>query len=643
MATSNAGWLLILRSWTDTARIAMAAFARLLIAVGAFALLMLVVFLTSAHLDAWDRWLIAKVLAFHGEPTMHDNVVLVHVNVGERSPGFGDGGNSYHGRRAVADFLELLADESKTPQAPAAVVLDIVFQSAYLDQAPGETLPTPSTGSPAVSLARSGFAKLEKQVGQLVKRLGKGSVYAVLNPFDETEKRLFFRSAEPWERDLKIGHEAVTYGHTAFAINDDCSVAWFWPFVNDSTHPLPKGAALPPKKIGKADLGPFEPVKSIATQVADRGFDGDLEAYAPRYFIPRPPGNAKAQSFTFSPITGQAHRFNDEEPNGIGEPAIPEFGGKTIIIGDMKGDRFGPERMRCTVVNVELLAWLISDLKRGQRSLSERLNAKDAAVSWLLAGVCALVSFGVVSRRTRRAPAAYFHDTRTWLLGVAAGLSSWLILCSALILLNTPFPGFLLPAAVLAGASVISTSYLRRSRTDKTDIFISYKRNADVVPRWLEWRIYSSLRTIRVPGERYANVFFDRKKLELSQDWKDMVKRAIDDECAIFIPIVSKEYVDEVSRCPVDWHPEQPSKVAGEPRPCAYELYYALHQQRVRMCPIWLEGTPRASKETGHPLLQRLAASTGQEVENGKFDFKRFRSDVEKLAASNFRPSDQTA
>jgi TIR domain len=612
-----------IRLWLLEARLRFTAFGRGLIALLLLAVVFAVLWKASLHLAAWDRWAITRVLARTSPILMSKDIVLVHM---DKPQSLEDrGANHYEGRQAVAAFLTLLAGQDAS-RLPSAVVIDMAFRRKARDEAPPE--PAPSDGAePGREAGRgSGLDKIDAALKALHQRLGDKALFAVLDPFEKHGDRAYFNSSEPWRsRDHRFTGSDLRYGHTAFEVNSDCSLAGFWPAVNPQTHPTPSGVVA---------AGPTDDVEALAPLVAGRKLD--RQRYAPLYFMIGDRSSVAANTFAFDKPGRRMHQFDGTKTSRLGAEAQVDWGGKTVIVGDALSDLLHTDEMSCSLLGIELLGWVVTDL-RAPRPTFELLNAKTATAGWLLAVAGAIVAHVIVGRRTSHARHSFFYPLRTWLFGVLGGITVLALLGTAYAFFEGSIPGFLLPAAVVLAATATSTWFLHRIRTAVTDIFISYKRDAKTEPRGLVRWIDLSLRGITLPGRRRANVFLDVEKLQVTQHWKTEVRRRIG-EAKIFVPILTREYVEQVSRSLATLQPDQSAEDIERLDPCGYELFYAMRRldSGLRLFPVLLHDV---KVPVEHDMLRQLGEHVGMKVEGGRFEFRDFHASIRKLV-NEFSESD---
>lgn len=623
MGTPRADTMTTIGLWLLEARLRLAAFGRGLAALLLLAALLAALWLGSLHLAAWDRWLIVQALVRTSPIAMSKDIVLVHVGKPQGAEGGGD--NHYERRQAVADFLTLLA-EQEGKRLPAAVVIDITFRRDARDEAPAGA--APDNGQEAAreaSARRGGFARVDAALKALHERPGGPALFAAMDPFEKLGDRPYFNSAEPWRRrDLEFIAAKVDYGHTAFEVESDCSLAGFWRAVNLQTHPVPPGV-IPD--------GPTDDVKALAPAVARRELD--RERYVPLYFAIGDRGSTGASTVAFDHLDRRMHRVDSAKKGGIGAETQVDWGGKTVIVGALS-DELHQDGMSCRLPGIELLGWLVTDLQAPRKTV-ELLNPKSAIAGWLLAVPGAIVAHAIVGRRASRTRHAFFYPLRTLLVGLVGGIALLALLCVGYVSVDGSFPGFLLPAAAVAGAAAASTWYFHRIRTAVTDIFISYKRDAVTEPRRLVRWIDLSLRGITLPGRRRANVFLDVKKLEVTQHWKTEARRRIG-EAKIFVPILTREYVEQVDRSLVALPPKPSDDDVEQVDACTYEIFYAMRRldSGLRLFPVLLEGV---KVPVEHEMLRHLGEHVGMKVEGGRFDLREFCDRVRKVV-NEFSPSD---
>jgi hypothetical protein len=610
--------------WLQEARLRFAALGRGLVALLLLTVVSAGLWMGSLHLAAWDRWAIAQVLARTSPVAMSRDIVLVHIGKPQGAEGRSD--NHHERREAVAAFLMLLAEQD-TNHLPAAVVIDMTFRRDARDEAPAGA--APDNGREATREAtprRAGFERIDAALKALRERPGDRRLFATLDPFERDHDIEYFDSSEPWlRRDLRFAEASVRYGHTAFEVDSDCSLGGFWPVVNLQTHPAPPGAIA---------SGPTDDVEALAPLVARRTLD--RERYAPLYFVLGDRRGTDADILAFDPLQRHMHRLDATRRAGLGARAQVDWGGKTVIVGDAVSDRLRRPGMSCSLPGIELIGWLVTDLQAPRKTV-ELLNPKGASAGWLLAVPGAIVAHAIVSRRASRTRHAFFYPLRTLLYGLLGGIALVAALCAGYAFVEGSIPGFLLPAAAVLGAAAASTWYFHRIRTAVTDIFISYKRDAITEPRRLVRWIDLSLRGITLPGRRRANVFLDVKKLEVTQHWKTEARRRIG-EAKIFVPILTREYVEQVSKSLAALPPNPSADDIERVDACTYEVFYAMRRldSGLRLFPVLLEGVKIPVE---HEMLRHLGEHVGMKVEGGRFDVRDFRERVRKLV-NEFSPSD---
>jgi hypothetical protein len=592
--------------WLGRVRRLLAAFNRFLLLALLLTLLAGGLFALSAWLDAADKWFIAKIVNRLAPPEMDEKIVLVHVD--KRSAVEGRQ-NSYHDRAAVALLLSILAGK-----APEAIVLDMTFEVGRIDdRSSNKAICENQTPQPQ---GNDGFNEISCVIQALAKGTGGIKLYAQLDPFHHNENNIeivYFLSSEPWFRDLKLpdGPGGVQYGQTAFALNDDCSVAVFWPAVNPITHPMPKNEA--PK-----NFGPFADVAALLVQIARPA--AALAPYAPRYFLPGPAEGTKAKKMAFDFENKRLMWFDAEKKFGLGgEASFGSLKDSIVLVGDMVHDKF--QGKSCEVPGIELIGWGLSELWKPQPSnVSALLNSTNPAVSALVLIICMLLTYRLVERRTKSTQRTY-PALRTMWWAILAGSVPLVLLCAVLSTVFKTFPGLTLPLATIFGAGVIWTWYLHRAHSEQTDIFISYKHKD---APGLALKLFLNLRTIELDG-RYANVFLDLFGLKPSQDWEKKVAKHIY-ECKMFVPILSKQYVDEVHK-----HPD---------KPCALEVAYAMkrleaeekledNQKKFAIYPIFVEDVNEIPDD--HSGLHKLKKLLGVAVKKDGFSLSDLRRTVREL------------
>ncbi len=624
MGTPPADAVTTIRLWLLEARLRFAALGRGLVALLLLAAMFAGLWMGSLHLAAWDRWVIARVLVRTSPVAMSRDIVLVHIGKPQGAEGRGD--NHHERRQAVAAFLRMLA-EQETKRLPAAVVIDISFRRDARDEAPAAPLfDDRQEPTRAATTQHAGFDRINEALEALRQRSTDRLMFAALDPFETYGDRAYFDSSEPWRhRDLRFTAGGIGYGHTAFEVSSDCSLGGFWPVVNLETHPVPPGAVA---------TGPTDDVPALAPLVARRRFD--RERYAPLYFVLGDRRSTAANTFAFDPQRRRMHAFDSNRRAALGTEAQVDWSGKTLIVGDAVSDLLHEVGMTCSLPGIELLGWLVTDLKAPRKTV-ELLNPKSASAGWLVAVPGAVVAHAMVARRAGRTRHAFFYPLRTLLHGLLGGIATVAVLGISYTLFEGSIPGILLPAAAVCGAAAALTWYFHRIMTAVTDIFISYKRDAVTEPRRLVRWIDLSLRGITLPGRRRANVFLDVKKLEVTQHWKTEVRQRIG-EAKIFVPILTREYVEQVSRSLTTLQPDQSAEDIERLDPCGYELFYAMRRldSGLRLFPVLLKDV---KVPVEHDMLRQLGEHVGMKVEGDRFEFRDFQASVRKLV-NEFSASD---
>ncbi len=501
------------------------------------ALLGTLTFLLAPVWHEWD-WAVFQAVSNLRAPAYSPKVEV--VDLADYDPGA-----PARDRRTIAQFLDGLL---KSGQRPAAVVLDLYFESICSTTDSRACAADPATAALTHSLDRAASASppirvyaTENPVGA---QGGAGIDAAFLRALDRDHVYDHLRAGHTV---LQLAAADGIFYRRCYRIaqNDDRGNQTGWQDV----WALPYRVV---KDVADERLAPCTDVRANETT--------DVVRVGPHPDFQR----------SVHPVT-LVHPM----------PAHADLSGKYVIVATLAGD-LGPLHERDVArTNPELLAWALSD----------RLEAKDGDVAYyqplpanemlaaLVAGFATLtlVAFVAVFQGLRRLRLQRLRRYLPWIASAAAvafalalfaGFEGFLFLTKSI----QPQVSLVVAAVVLAGVLCGERGreiLLEQSRavdiapeeSNDYDVFISYAHDE---LDWVYEHVYVPLKSARTPSGRELSIFFDTSSIRIGAAWQDKIALSIDGSKFV-VPVYSERYFEraycrfEIKRAHRKWIAEGPA------------------------------------------------------------------------------------
>lgn len=485
--------------------------------IGAYAaLLAAATFLLGPAWHGWD-WSVFEYLSGLRAPAFASNVAVVDLaDYDVRAPS--------RDRSTIAQLIDGMRARG---QRPAAVMLDLYFESVC-------SSPDPRTCKPDAATAA-----LTKSLDAAAAATPRILVYATENPVGTQgggEIDPAFLST--LDRDNVYDHLAA--GHTIMQLAAADGVFY------QRCYRIPHADAA-------GSVSGTEDLWALAYRVS-KDVAGER----------RPPCEESGATQTMEAIRlGAQPDFAQNVVRATLDKPFPpgaDFGGKYVIVATLEKDLGPLHKGAAPRSNPELLAWALSDLlerKNGDSGYVQPLPANEM-LALLVAGFAAvtLVAFVAVFQGLRR---LRLQALRSYLPWIAAGAAAAFALA-----LFGAFEGWMFfakqiqPQVSLVAMSVLFAGglcgergreiLLEQSRTidvspeesNDYDVFVSYAHDEFA---WVYENVFVPLKDARTAGGRKLEIFFDTSSIRVGAGWQDKISLAIDGSRFV-VPVYSKTYFE---------------------------------------------------------------------------------------------------
>ena len=483
--------------------------------LGAYvALLGVATFLLGPVWHEWD-WSVFQYLSNVRAPAFASNVSVVDLaDYDERAPS--------RDRQTIAQFIDGLRTRG---QRPAAVMLDLYFESVCASPDPQRCRPDAAT------------AALTKSLDAAAAAASRISVYATENPIGTqgagTIDAAFLNALD---RDNVYDHLAA--GHTILQLAASDGVFY------ERCYRIPQTDSKG-NVTGTQDLWalPYRVVKDVA---------GERRAACDE-----PRATQTMEAVRLGPqqdFAKSVQRVTLRQPF----PAGADFNGKYVIVATLEKD-LGPLHTGAAPrSNPELLAWALSDLLERKNSDSGYLQPLPANEMLLLlvAGFAAitLVAFIALFQGLRRLPLRAVRPYLPWIAAGAAAafaialfgaFEAWMFFAKQI----QPQVSLVALAVLCAGGVCGERGreiLLEQSRaidappeeSNDYDVFISYAHEEF---SWVYENVFVPLKGATTADGRKLEIFFDTSSIRVGSAWQDKISLAIDGSRFI-VPVYSQTY-----------------------------------------------------------------------------------------------------
>jgi hypothetical protein len=483
--------------------------------LGAYiALLAAATFLLGPVWHEWD-WSAFQSLSNLHAPAFAGNVAVVDLaDYDARLPS--------RDRQTIAGFIDGLRTHG---QRPAAVILDLYFESVCAQQDPQTCRPDAAT------------AALTKSLDAAAAAVPRIAVYATENPIGtQGAGQVDAAFLTALDRDNVYDHLAA--GHTILQLAAADGV--FYQRCYRMPQVDSKGSLS-----GTQDLWalPYRVVKDVA---------GERRAACDES---RATQTMEAVRLGAQPEFAQnVQRVTLHQPF----PAGADFNGKYVIVATLEKDLGPLHKGAAPRSNPELLAWALSDLLERKNSESGYFQPLPAngMLALLVAGFAALtlVAFIAVFQGMRRLGLRRLRSYLPWIAAGAAAafalaafgaFEAWMLFAKQV----QPQVSLVAMSVLLAGGLCGERGreiLLEQSRaidaapeeSNDYDVFISY---AHEELNWVYENVFVPLKDARSADGRKLEIFFDTSSIRVGSAWQDKISLAIDGSRFI-VPVYSETY-----------------------------------------------------------------------------------------------------
>jgi hypothetical protein len=481
--------------------------------VAAFvALLAMATFWLAPLWHEWD-WSVFQYESNLRAPAFSSSVAVVDLDdYDERLP--------MRDRQTIAHFIDGLRTHG---QRPAAVILDLHFESVCTSSDPAKCRPDAATAALTKSLDAAAAARI--------------AVYATENPIGtQGAGQIDAAFLNALDRDNVYDHLAA--GHTILELA--ASDGLF--YQRCYRIPQTDGAG---RVTGVQDLWalPYRVVKDAA---------GERRAACDE--------SRAAQTMETIRLGSQPDFERSVQRVTLRQPfpAGSDFTGKYVIVATLKKDLGPLSRGTAARSNPELLAWALSDLLERKNSDSGYFQPFPAneMLALLVAGFTAvtLMAFIAVFQGLRRLGLRSVRRYLPWIAGAAAAafalalfgaFEAWMLFAKqiqpqvSLVALSVLFAGGLCGER---GREIL----LEQSRTidaspeesNDYDVFISYAHEEF---SWVYENVFVPFKEARTADGRKLEIFFDTSSIRVGAAWQDKISLAIDGSRYV-VPVYSETY-----------------------------------------------------------------------------------------------------